>query len=289
LNEEKSLSKGTFFINTTFRHTNNKAADLEKMLSVNKIKYLKSLHLQKFRDEYREFLVEGPKMVTELIGSDFNITGIFGLESWASGKRDIPASLQKSIEIVTPTELARISNLKTPNEVLATVKIPERPIDKSIYDDLVLMLNRISDPGNLGTIIRIADWFGIKNIICSLDSVEVYNPKVVQATMGSLFRVSVFYYDLKGVLSGFQHHFPVFGAFLDGNNIYKETFPGKGIIIIGNESHGIDEQLKPFVTNKIFIPSFSGGAESLNASVATAIICSEFRRNNYEKSLILLV
>jgi len=251
------------------------------MPSVNKIKYLKSLHLQKFRNEYREFIVEGPKMVSEAIGSDFDLTGIFGLSSWAGRTRDIPISLQKRIEIVTPAELARISYFKTPNEVLATVKIPEISINEHIFNDLVLMLSTISDPGNLGTIVRVADWFGIKHIICSPDSVDVYNPKVVQATMGSIFRVNVYYKDLQEVLSGLPQNLPVFGAFLEGNNIYKETLPGKGIVIIGNESHGIDEQLKPFIPNKIFIPSFSGGAESLNASVATAIICSEFRRNNY--------
>jgi len=249
------------------------------MLSLSKLKYLKSLHQQKFRDENREFVVEGPKMVAELLKSDFVITGIYALKTWISGQRDISVFNEKLVEIISPAELARISNLKTPNEVLATVKIPERDFDESIYDDLVLMLSQISDPGNLGTIVRIADWFGIKNILCSPDSVEVYNPKVVQASMGSLFRVKVNYADLKEVLTNLKNNLPVFGAYLEGRNIYTESLPNKGIIIIGNESRGIDENLETFITKKLFIPSFSGGAESLNASVATAIICSEFRRN----------
>jgi TrmH family RNA methyltransferase len=248
------------------------------MLSLRELKYLKSLHLQKFRDEYQEFVVEGPKMVAELLKSDFEISGIYALKTWDSGQRGIPVSIQNLTEIIAPAELARISNLKTPNEVLATAKIPERIIEESMYDDLVLMLSQISDPGNLGTIIRIADWFGIKNIICSQDSVEVFNPKVVQASMGSLFRVKVHYAGLKDILSGIGSNIPVFGAYLEGRNIYKENLPQKGIIIIGNESRGIDDLLETFVTKKLFIPSFSGGAESLNASVATAIICSEFRR-----------
>ena len=249
------------------------------MLSLSKLKYLKSLHLQKFRDENQEFVVEGPKMVDELLKSDFAVTGIYALKTWGSENKNISASTGKLIEIIAPAELARISNLKTPNEVLATVKISVRETDESIYDDLVLMLSHISDPGNLGTIIRIADWFGIKNIVCSPDSVEVYNPKVVQASMGSLFRVKVYYKDLTDVLSNLDSKIPVFGAYLEGNNIYRETLPGKGIIVIGNESRGIDQNLETFITKKLFIPSFSGGAESLNASVATAIICSEFKRN----------
>jgi TrmH family RNA methyltransferase len=187
---------------------------------------------------------------------------------------------------VKPAELERISSLSTPNEVLAVCRIPEYKLDsKALENKLTLVLDDIRDPGNLGTIIRIADWFGIEDIVCSNESADAFNPKVVQSTMGSIARIKVHYTDLTGFLQPDVNNYkPVYGALLEGKNIYSEKLSSSGLIVIGNESKGISEPIQKLVTHKISIPSFShfkpggGEAESLNAAVATAVICSEFRR-----------
>ncbi|MBE0638683.1 MAG: RNA methyltransferase [Bacteroidales bacterium] len=248
------------------------------MLSASQIKEIRSLHLQKYRNEKGLFLVEGVKMVNELLKSDFQVHGIYGYESWLKEMPGKQFARSPHLSIVSPSELGRISTLKTPNEALAVVKMAEYTIKKTDFDDLVLMLDRISDPGNLGTILRIADWFGIKTMVCSQDTVELYNPKVVQATMGSLFRVKVVYEDISKVLSTFAQTIPKYGALLDGENIYAKALPGKAVIIIGNESHGISQEVRSLVDHPLMIPAMANGAESLNASVAAAVICSEFRR-----------
>jgi len=249
-----------------------------QMLSSAQIKNIKSLHLRKNRDSSGLFVVEGVKMVSELLKSDFEIQGIYGTEKWMQGVMLKKGAKSPAVQSISHSELSRISALKTPNEVLAVARIPERALNKSDFDGLALMLDHIADPGNLGTIIRIADWFGIKTIVCSPDTVELYNPKVVQATMGSLFRVKVIYEELPRVIEKFTQNIPKYGAVLDGKNIYMENLPEKAVIVIGNESHGISATIRSLIDRPVMIPAVKAGAESLNASVAAAIILSEFRR-----------
>ena len=235
------------------------------MLSNKQKKYVNALKLKKHRIEQAAFVVEGEKMVKELLNSNVEVTHVFGTESI-----DTPHFIA-----VTEKELAAISSLKTPHKFLAVARQNTAP--SIAVDHFTIALDNIQDPGNLGTIIRIADWFGIKHIVCSLNSVDVFNPKVIQATMGSLFRVHVHYVNL---LHFFNQHkgLNVYGAVLNGKNIYKTTLEQNNtVLLMGNESKGISENLKPFITHPISIPQF-GGAESLNVAAATAILCAEYRR-----------
>jgi RNA methyltransferase, TrmH family len=253
------------------------------MISTNQIKHINSLKIGKFRRTYNQFLLEGKKSVCDLLKSDFEIIEIFSLKNWINNNFELLK--EKNIEIleINEKELSRISSLKTPNDVIAIVKIPQNElIPKNVFSGLCLVLDEIKDPGNLGTIIRTADWFGIENIICSENSVDVYNPKVVQATMGSITRVKVYYTQLVEFLSSKPSEIKIFGTLLEGDNIYKKQLAENAIILIGNESHGISKELLPLIEEKISIPKGTGNkqdmAESLNASIATAIICSEFCR-----------
>ena len=240
---------------------------------------------KKFIQEYQLFVAEGSKMVNELLSVKFPIKEIYATSDFY---RKTPIDKQIDRHEIKLSELERISSLSTPNEALAICKVPLDNFDSaSLKDKLTLVLDNIKDPGNLGTIIRIADWFGIESIICSEETAYAYNPKVVQATMGSIVRVNLHYTNLKNFFSSegnSGNQLPVFGALLEGENIYSKSLPASGLIIIGNESQGISDGLLPFITDKISIPSFSnnraglGEAESLNAAVATSIICSEFRR-----------
>ncbi len=252
------------------------------MLSKNNIKFLTSLHVKKYREENAQFIAEGVKLVGELLNSNFNIIEIFALKEWIVKN---PSINKVQVTEIDSKELERISGLSTPNQVVALVEIPKSEISfKEIYTDLVLALDDIKDPGNLGTIIRIADWFGIKNIVCSQNSVDVYNPKVVQATMGSIARVNVFYTNLYDLISSAPKDINIYGSLLEGENIYTKEISSEGIIVIGNEAKGISADILPLITEKIHIPSFAvnknNKAESLNASIATAIICSEFKRRS---------
>ncbi len=253
------------------------------MISKNQIQFIKSLSINKYRRVHNQFVAEGPKVTDELLNSSLRISGIFALPEWI---RINKTRAQGDFEVfeVSEKELSRISNLKSPNQVLAVVKIPEMRTPINRIDDLVLMLDNISDPGNMGTIIRTADWFGIQSIICSENCVDIYNPKVVQATMGSLFRVEVYYADLKRYLSEIPVDQIIYGAFQDGDNLYETKLNQKSILIIGNEANGISNDLIPYISNKITIPDYAKdkqkSAESLNASIATAILCSEFRRQS---------
>lgn len=253
------------------------------MISKSQIQYIRSLHQKKFREKNREFIVEGPKLVDELLKSRFEVKRIYAV----SGESDwLERGHDRGIESIETgqAELSRISALKTPNSVLAIAGMPDLDADDFVMpDDFVMMLDGISDPGNLGTIIRTSDWFGIHTLVCSPDTVEVFNPKVVQATMGSVFRCRVFYTDVRSFLSNLNSGVTVYGTFLEGSNIYAENFSSPGILVIGSESHGIRPDVEKFITKKIHIPSLSGGAESLNASVAAAIACSEIRRNVIKK------
>jgi RNA methyltransferase, TrmH family len=244
---------------------------------------MQSLRLQKYRESHGLFIAEGPKIVGEFLSSAFRIRTIFATESFPEPDRLADARIE--FVRISQKELERISLLKTPNQVIALIRIPEcRNTPPEVTGNLVLALDRISDPGNLGSIIRTADWFGIKEIICSKDCVDLYNPKVVQATMGSMARVNVTYWPLEDYLPQLQGKVPVYGASLDGGNLYSQKFAENAIIVIGSESHGISENLKPFIFSMITIPGVreqkNTGAESLNASVAAALICSEFRRQH---------
>ena len=240
------------------------------MVSKSQLKYIQSLGQKKYRDIEGLFVAEGPKLVKELIESkNVELTQIYALSEWIEENKDLLSS--SNITAISATELERVSQLKTPNKVLAIVKkfeVNEPEIKKKIS----VVLDTIQDPGNMGTIIRIADWFGISQIICSDDCADLYNSKVVQATMGSIARVNVFYTDLPvwfKELSGIR----IYAAMLEGKDVTKMSAIGEGLIIIGNESMGVDKELLQFANEKISIPR-KGNAESLNAAVATGIILS---------------
>ncbi len=250
------------------------------MLSKNNIKIINSLRNKKYRIINHKFIAEGEKLVTEIINSKLEIIEIFATKEWIEKTNYSTITISQ----IDNNELNKISSLSTPNNVLAIVRIPDWNYEKlEISNSLSLILDDIRDPGNLGTIIRIADWFGIKNIFCSESSVDVFNPKVIQSTMGAICRTKIHYVDIKTFLNNFSLNcdLPVYGTFLEGENIYSENLQNKGFVIMGNESNGISNNLLPFINKKLFIPNFPSNkdtSESLNISVATAIVCSEFRR-----------
>ena len=249
------------------------------MLSKNQIKYLHSLRLGKFRDLNRAFIAEGVKLTEDLLASHYNMHIIYGTPAWIESHQRLIASQEFVIEEVTEEELKKVSNLVTPDEVLAVVGYPDTVIPSpDTLGQVILLLDRIQDPGNLGTIIRTADWFGISNIFCSTDTVDVFNPKVVQATMGSICRVNIHYVDLKEFLTGLPENWQKYGTISDGDNIYETELEFPAAVLIGNESKGISEDYFAMLSHRVGIPSRSKGAESLNASVAAGIICSEFCR-----------
>ena len=240
------------------------------MISANQKKYVNSLKQKKFRTEHNSFIVEGVKMIAELLQSDYKVELLFATSPWIESNPNVDC-----IE-VSEKELSQISSLKTPNEVLAVVNQKKASLN-DVSVQLTIALDKIQDPGNLGTIIRTADWFGVKNIVCSEDSVSVYNPKVIQATMGSFFRVNIIYTNLIPFFSE-NKELTVYGTLLDGENVYSKELKSIGsILLMGNESKGISEELFPYINHRITIPKV-GQAESLNVSTATAILCSEFTR-----------
>ena len=240
------------------------------MVSKSQLKYIQSLGQKKYRDEAGLFVAEGPKLVKELIQSkNVELTQIFALNEWIGENKDLLKSV--NVTAIDETELERMSQLKTPHKVLAIAKKFEEK-EPGIKEGISLVLDTIQDPGNLGTIIRIADWFGISQIICSRDCADLYNSKVVQATMGSISRVSVFYTDLPVWLKG-QLGVRIYATMLEGKDVTKMSTIKEGLIIIGNESTGIGQEVLPYSNEKISIPR-KGGAESLNVAVATGIILS---------------
>ncbi|MFV0531000.1 MAG: TrmH family RNA methyltransferase [Flavobacteriales bacterium] len=243
------------------------------MLTKNHSKLIQSLKRKKFRNLHKLFVVEGVKSVKEVLKSTVQVDKIFCLETY---KNEFTGDFEKYI--ISENHLKKVSNLKAPQGVLALCKIEQKPL--SITDDeLIVALDGVNDPGNLGTIIRLADWFGINKIICSEHTADVYNPKVIQATMGSFTRVEVYYTDLNVFLENSSQ--TIFGAFLAGENIYKKNLPDTGIIVMGNEANGISKEIERFINKKITIPSFGKKTpESLNVAVATSIILSEFRRKS---------
>jgi RNA methyltransferase, TrmH family len=246
------------------------------MLSKSQISFIQSLQHKKFRREHGLFLVEGYKSVSEFINSAYQIEAIYYTSTIAS--KMLKLSQKINAEEISLNILEKISTLKTPQDIIALVKTPTHPdLNYTVLQKkFSLALDGIQDPGNMGTIIRTADWFGIYNIICSEDSVEVYNPKVVQATMGSLSRINVYYTDLPAAISAMN--LPVFGAMLDGENIYETNFGSEGLLVMGNEGNGLSAEVKALVNKAITIPR-AGNAESLNVAIATAICCSEIHRN----------
>lgn len=255
------------------------------MLSKKRIKLIKSLEYRKFRKAHQLFLAEGNKTVTDLLESRFNILTLIGTQEFLSENNGIADSGIEIIE-VTPEEIKAVSLLRQPQQAIALCALPEEPATlPDPASQLVLCLDNIQDPGNLGTIVRIADWFGIGNIICSPDTADVYSPKCIQATMGSISRVGIFYQPLPAYLETLhKRNIIVSGTFLDGENIYTADLPENGVIIMGNEGKGISAGTAGFITKRLHIPSFNadpGHAESLNVAVATAVVCSEFRSRKY--------
>jgi TrmH family RNA methyltransferase len=248
------------------------------MLSRNQIKHLHALKLSRFREEYGEFIAEGDKIAGELLHSDYEVTGIYALPGWVSRQGDLLRERSSLVYELSESELGRISLLTTPNEVLVTARIPQSQAVNEIFGGTVLMLDKIQDPGNLGTIIRTADWFGIRIIVCSEGTADLYNPKVIQATMGSFTRVRVVYMDLQEVLGSLPAGMQVYGSYTGGESVYQFSPDPVSVLIIGNESRGISSKLEPFITRKIAIPSAKPGAESLNAAVAAGILLYEFKR-----------
>ena len=240
------------------------------MVSKNQIKLISSLQQKKFRFANQLFFAEGVKVIQELLKSNFILEHLYCTEP-------IFDAVQTDLKsIISESELKKISALTTPNNCLAVFKIPaSMPIlDKG----LILALDDIRDPGNLGTILRLCDWFGISQVICSEQTVDLYNPKVVQATMGSISRVNVSYVNLKSYLQ--NSSLPIFGTFMNGSNVYKENLPKEAIVIMGNEANGISHEIENSIKSRLTIPHFGDLqlTESLNVAAATAIILSEFRR-----------
>lgn len=241
------------------------------MLSISQKKQVNSLKQKKFRTSSNTFVIEGVKMVDELFQSDYVIETIYATIDWVEVNPEV------NCVTVSEKELDQISSLKSPNKVLAVVKQKESSLP-DVSSKLTIALEKLQDPGNMGTIIRTADWFGVDTIVCSEDSVDIYNPKVIQATMGSFFRVNIIYVSLPNFFKS-NKELTVYGALLDGENVYQKSLQAKGtILLMGNESKGISEELLPFVTEKVMIPNF-GKAESLNVATATAILCSECMRH----------
>jgi len=240
------------------------------MVSKNQIKLITSLQQKKYRKQHQLFFAEGVKCIQELIGANYEIHSVFTTQN------DFTSISKDKIYTISTTELKKISALKTPNTCLAIFSIPKLPTINN--SGLILALDAIRDPGNFGTIIRLCDWFGITTLLCSEETVDLYNPKVVQATMGSLSRVNVAYLDLEKYLSNTK--LPVFGTFMNGKSIYKEKLPKEGIIVMGNEANGISKSIENMITERITIPRFGNlqQTESLNVATATAIVLNEFKR-----------
>ena len=235
------------------------------MLSKNEIKYIQSLFHKKNRDAENLFIVEGAKAVNELLQSTFTLANVYAVAQWIE-------ETGKNATVISDDELKKISNQTSPNRVLAIAEKKTSSTFPGYKNKITLALDGIQDPGNMGTIIRIADWFGIQNIIASSDTADFYNPKVIQATMGSFTRVNIWYNDLKQLLK--TAAVPVFGAVMNGENIFTKQKIKEGIILIGNEGKGIREDIMPLINNKITIPK-KGNAESLNAAVAAGIILGQ--------------
>jgi TrmH family RNA methyltransferase len=238
------------------------------MLTKSQIKLISSLKQKKFRIQHQLFVVEGVKVVREFLNSDYELVEIFAVDDHFS-------QYKQKLTRVNAKELSKISGFNTPNKVVATFKIPRpKPIN---WSALVVALDAVNDPGNLGTIIRLCDWFGIENLICSETTVECFNPKVVQASMGSHTRVNITYMDLEKALPLAPN---CMGTFMDGISIYEQNLPDEGLLVLGNEANGISQDIEALVDTRLSIPRFGNlkQTESLNVANAAAILLSEFKR-----------
>jgi len=238
------------------------------MLSKGQIKLITRLKQKKYRQQDKLFVAEGMKTISELLNSTLRLQHVYTTTSFNIDAKDET--------LITEAELKKISFLTTPNQALAVFEIPE--INSVDQNALIVALDDVRDPGNLGTIIRLCDWFGIKDLICSEATVDCFNPKVIQATMGSITRVNVSYVNLEQFLETTKTD--VFGAFMDGNNVYKSELPKHGVLVMGNEANGVSKSVEAYINKKISIPRFGDlqATESLNVATATAILLSEFKR-----------
>lgn len=256
---------------------------MEKLTKA-KIKYIQSLKIKKNRDETSVFIAEGDKLVKELL-LNLKCQILIATSDFIADNKDVikKSSIDECLE-VNREEIAKVSLQKTPQQCLAVFYQNPKSFDiKSLSTELSLVLDGIQDPGNLGTIIRLADWYGIQNIFCSQDTVDVYNNKVVQATMGAIIRVDVHYVNLIDFFAMLPKNLPIYGTFLDGENMYNTDLSNNGLIVMGNEGNGIRSVVSGYVSHKLFIPNYPAKretSESLNVSIATAIICAEFRRRS---------
>lgn len=257
------------------------------MISSSKSKLIRSLLLKKYRDKHRLFVVEGEKMITELMTgtaiNPFHIRELIATPEWMERHNKVLQKTEIELTEASRNEIKKVSNLVTPQPVIALIAIPQLIFNtEALLNSPVLAFESIRDPGNLGTIIRTADWFGIRHIVCTPDSTDLYNPKVVQSTMGAITRVQVHYQDLIALLGSKKlKSKTVIGTFMDGENIYEQTLSPDPLILFGNESHGLSPGITPHICKRITIPSFSvsgRGSESLNVASSVAVVCSEIRR-----------
>ena len=238
------------------------------MVTKNQIKLVTSLQQKKYRSKHKLFVVEGKKTVKELLDAGYK-----AFELFSDGSHDLHDFV--NVEVVAPAEMKQMSGQSNPSGILGVFYIPES--EEIATTDWIVALDSVRDPGNLGTIIRLCDWFGIKHLLCSSDTVDCYNPKVLQATMGSIARVNIVYIDLQEYLKNSEE--PIYGAFMDGDPVYGQKLPKGGILVMGNEANGISKEIEALVTERIAIPQFgSETAESLNVATATAILLNEIRR-----------
>lgn len=257
------------------------------MISNSKSKLIRSLRQKKYREQHHLFLVEGEKMVGELISEGaegrFEVHELFATQEWTNAHRTWLKQKETVVTEASMMEIKKLSNLVSPQSVIALVSIPVESFQvEELLNTPVLAFESIRDPGNLGTIIRTADWFGIRHIVCSRDSTDLYNPKVVQSTMGAIARVQVHYLDLEFLLKNkLMEGKAVYGTFMEGENIFQSSLGPSPLILFGNESHGLSRNIGSLIHHRISIPSFSPdgqGSESLNVASAVAVVCSEIRR-----------
>lgn len=255
------------------------------MISKNRLKYVRSLEMKKYRKAEGVFVAEGHKLVGDLLDV-FECRYLAATSDWLSTNAAwVERQRKRGVEVdeVTDEELRRASFQETPQQVLAVFKqrTYEVDVNEVARKQLCLVLDDVQNPGNLGTIVRLADWFGIEHIFCSKGCADIYNPKTVQATMGGIARVQVHEADLPELLSGLDKDIPVYGTFLDGENMYGKELENRGLIVMGNEGKGVSKEVEAFVTERLYIPNYPEGretSESLNVAIATAIVCAEFRR-----------
>lgn len=250
------------------------------MLTRNEVKYVRSLQSGKFRQIHKQYVVEGVKLVAELLRGGHPIDTLYATEEFVAAHNELISNTRVNLKVISEAMLGKISGLATPHQALAVVPMSfdSYDLNHALAEGLYVALDALQDPGNMGTILRSADWFGVRAVFCSPATVDVYNPKVVQASMGALFRLPVYYVDLYEFFTRRQH-ISLYAAVMNGNNVYTCSLPRHAILLIGNESRGISSNLLPLVDERITIPRF-GQAESLNAAVACSILLALWRKNH---------